>query len=118
MNGRGNLYLAVGILLVTLAYGLFQARVLIHGPSLVVDSPQPGETVMEVMMYVQGSTENVTHLSINGRPVTMGLDGSFNEPLVTPGGYGVVLVEAEDRFGRTTKQTIEFVGKPETTNEQ
>jgi hypothetical protein len=113
MTGRTGVYLAMGLCLLTAAYGLFQARALINGPSLSVHSPAPGETVAGVMMHVAGVADNVTRVSVNGRAVTMTLDGAFSEQFTTPEGYGVVLIEAQDRFGRTVSERVEFVGRPE-----
>jgi hypothetical protein len=115
MTGRTGVYLAIGLCALTLAYGLFQARALISGPSLFVHSPTPGASVAGVMMQVEGVAENVTGVSINGRAITMTLDGTFSEPMVTPDGYGVLLIEATDRFGRSVSERVEFVGVPEST---
>jgi len=102
------------LLAVTVTYGMFQARTLIHGPTLTVTSPLPGETITDTLMEIQGNTENVTHISINGQPVTMDVSGSFNVKRVTPNGYGTVLIEAKDRFGHTTSEYFSFLGAPNT----
>lgn len=110
-NTHGRL-LAFTLLVLTLTYGVFQARNLIHGPTLTISSPRPGETVTSVLLNVRGKTENVTHVSINGQPITMDITGAFSENLITPSGYGVILVEATNRFGRHREERIEFNGNP------
>lgn len=107
-----NAVFAFVLCLIVVTYGVFQARTLIQGPSLIVSSPRPGETVSTVLMAINGKTENVTHVSINGQPITMDTTGTFDETLVTPEGYGVILVEAKNRFGRHQEQRIEFIGAP------
>jgi len=106
--------LSVAILLAvgTLAYGLFQARTLIAGPELTVTSPRPGETVEGPVYSVRGSAHNISRVRINGRAITTDLSGKFEETLVTPDGYGVLLVEAENRLGKYTSTRVEFVGVP------
>jgi hypothetical protein len=115
MSNRKGYIFALTLLVVTFAYGIFQARVLIHGPVLTLTSPRPGETVTDTLMEISGKTENVTHVSINGQPVTMDISGTFTEKRITPNGYGVILVEAKDRFGHTTKEYLTFLGEPSST---
>lgn len=101
------------LVFVTVAYGVFLGRALIDGPLLTVTSPQDGGTVTSTLVSVQGNTKHVTHVQINGRPVTMDTEGTFHEKLVTPHGYGVILVEAKNRFGHLQTQRIEFYGNPQ-----
>jgi hypothetical protein len=116
MKNKNGYVFALVLLLLTVGYGAFQARVLLHGPTLAVVSPRPGETISGTLMDISGSTEHVTHVRINGQPVTMDISGKFTQKLVTPEGYGVVLVEATNRFGHHIEERIEFVGQPISTN--
>jgi hypothetical protein len=110
-NKKGVL-IALVLLLITSVYGVFQARVLIEGPTLNVHSPTSGETVTGELLEVRGDTKNVTHVHVNGRPVLLDTKGTFSEKLATPEGYGVILVEAQNRFGHTIEEQIEFYGDP------
>jgi Glucodextranase, domain B len=110
MSKRKSNFLALLLLLVTVSYGLFQARTLLHGPTLSIHSPSPNETVTAPLLEVSGNVENAIHISINGKPVTMDIVGSFSETLVTPQGYGVIVVEAKNRFGHSVTKRIEFMG--------
>lgn len=100
------------MLLGTLSYGLFQARTLMTGPELTVTHPLPGETQHATLMQIQGTVHNVTRIQINGRTVTTDPSGTFSDTLVTPRGYGVIVVQAENRFGYQTEERIEFYGNP------
>ncbi|HCC05272.1 TPA: hypothetical protein DEP58_03115 [Patescibacteria group bacterium] len=113
MSNKNGAYFAFTLCLITVTYGVFQARTLIHGPTLMVSSPRHGETISTVLMAINGKTENVTHVSVNGQPITMDTSGTFDETFVTPEGYGVILVEAKNRFGRHQEQRIEFIGAPQ-----
>lgn len=110
-NTSGRIF-ALFIFIITITYGVFQARTLIHGPSLLVSSPKSGETITTVLMNISGTTENVTHVTLNGQPITMDTSGAFTSKLITPKGYGVMLIEASNRFGRHQEERIEFLGNP------
>lgn len=113
MKNKNGYLFALALITVTLGYGIFQARMLLQGPTLVIHSPFPGETVEGTLFEISGKTERVTHVTINGQPATMDTSGYFKEKLVTPTGYGVVLVEAKNRFGHHIEKRIEFYGQPE-----
>jgi hypothetical protein len=112
MVDRYGKYFALVLVLASVGYGLYQARMLIQGPMLTVYAPREGVTEMGQLMEVRGKVENVTRVRVNGRTITTDPEGVFSELLVTPDGYGVVLVEAEDRFGYRTAQQIEVFGMP------
>ena len=112
MRGKGGAYAALALLLLTVGYGLFQARTLIEGPVLTIDYPRPGDTVTGQLYEVRGSAHNVSRVKINGRAITTNLEGEFEETMVTPDGLMVLFIEAENRLGRYTSERIEFFGKP------
>lgn len=113
MKNNGHMVLSLSLVAITLGYGTFDARKLVQGPVVTVSRPQPGETLREVLLTVEGRAENVTRVRVNGRPIALDPSGAFSEKLVTPAGYGTVLIEAENRFGQRTREVVEFVGRPE-----
>jgi hypothetical protein len=113
MSGRKIRYFAFLLVILTVGYGIFQARVLIQGPALAVHTPTPGETLTSTLYTVTGKAENITGLTINGKAVLTNSEGSFSHTLATPDGYGIILVEAHNRFGHSVSRRIEFVGKVE-----
>ncbi len=110
MNKKNNYFFVFIILAITLSYGTFQARAILSGPEIIINSPKDGSTLQETLFTVSGSTKNVTHMSINGKKITMNTDGKFSETLITPDGYGIILIEGKNRFGKTTKKRITFIG--------
>ena len=112
MSKRSTNLLALILLCLTAGYGFFQARTLMRGPILTINSPKGGELIEQELFEVTGTTENVTHVFLNGRPVPLTTKGTFTETLVTPDGYGVLLVEAENRFGHHRQERIEIFGAP------
>ncbi len=111
MRSSGFMF-ALLLVTVTVLYGFFQARTLIDGPRLTVSFPESGGTVSGETLVVSGHTQNVTHVYINGTPATMDVSGNYEKTLITPDGYGIVLIEAENRFGRRAEERVEFFGTP------
>ena len=112
MSKKSGNFFAVILLIITFSYGVFQARTLLTGPTLEVYTPRNGETVVGELVEITGRTSNVTHVTINGTSVVMNTLGEFSEKLVTPEGYGVILVEAKNRFGHHKEERIELYGDP------
>ena len=113
MRRKGGAYTALVLIILTVAYGLFQARTLIQGPILEIAYPTPGETITGQLYEVRGNAYNVSRVKINGRAITTDLEGNFRETMVTPDGLEVLFIEAENRLGRYTSERIEIYGKPE-----
>lgn len=113
MSKRSTNFFAFVLLCLTIGYGFFQARTLMQGPTLLLSSPQNGAHIEDELFEVTGTTKNVTHVFLNGRAVQLTTEGEFTETLITPNGYGVLLVEAENRFGRKQQKRIEIFGAKE-----
>jgi hypothetical protein len=112
MQRNTHLVSALAITVVTAGYGLFEARTLVGGPQVTIESPQPGETIESALYTIEGRAENVSRVRVHGKEVALDPSGRFNETFATPRGYGVAVVDAEDRFGKTTQATVDFVGVP------
>lgn len=110
MRTRYTLHLALLLVLLSAAYGLFQARAFIQGPRLTVTSPQSGETIRDDLLVIHGSVKNSNEVRINGRTIATDTSGAFTETLVTPAGMGDILVEARDRFGRSVDERFMVLG--------
>jgi hypothetical protein len=105
-------FLCICVLLFA-SYTYFQARNLIHGPSLVLQNEF--ETVEhERALTLEGNARNVVVLRLNGREIHTDEHGDFSEVLVLENGYTIMSLEAEDRYGRSTILTRTFVYKPQT----
>ncbi len=99
------LFLCAGI------YGIFQARELIVGPRIVVESPRNGATVDRSLVVIAGHAKNISAISLNGRTIFVDNNGRFSEQLLLADGYNIITVEAKSRFGKETKETLELVYK-------
>jgi len=100
----------IGVLCV-IAYVLFQARFLVVGPQITIDN-KPELRQNARVVTLTGSTENISHLRLNGRSIFTDPSGQFSTDVVLQNGYTVVTLEAEDRYGRQTSLTREFVYAP------
>jgi hypothetical protein len=90
-------------------YALFQARHLIEGPIITIDTPRNGASVARASIDIIGTTKNVTRIRLNDRSIFITENGAFSEKLLLPMGYTIMKLEAEDRFGRSTQELLHVV---------
>jgi hypothetical protein len=106
-----KLYLAAGLLLLIAMYVVFQARFLIVGPEIILtELENPLQNQRQVMLV--GDTNNISRIWLNGRQIFTNAQGNFAEALILENGYTIATLRAEDRYGRETKVTQEFVYTP------
>ena len=100
--------LIVFIVLVVISYGLFEARKLLEGPEITIDSPADGSATSTSAVTVVGTAQNIAFLTINDAPSYTNEEGVFVYRFSPPAGYTVVTVAAVDRFGRRASKSIPF----------
>lgn len=101
--------LLVTVALVLIAgYGLFEARRIIAGPELTIDSPLDGSATSTSLVTVSGRVHNISFLTINDKAASADEQGRFVYRYSPPVGYTALTVGATDRFGRTVVKTISF----------
>lgn len=91
------LFLLVGGALVW--YALFQARLLIGGPSLTLHADTEVLHYARVVAIV-GTARNVTAITLNDRSIFTDEEGNFHEQVVLENGYTILTLRARDRYGR------------------
>jgi hypothetical protein len=94
-------------------YSYFQARNLIHGPSITLEN-NLSSLQSERSLTISGEARNVVVLRLNGREIHTDEHGHFSEALILENGYTIMSLEAEDRYGRNTTVTRSFMYKPNT----
>lgn len=97
--------IALAVVLV-LGYGLFEARRLIEGPEIRVESPVDGSATSTALVTVSGTAQNISFLTINDAPSYTDAEGKFVYRFSPPVGYTVITVAAVDRFGRRTSTSV------------
>lgn len=79
------------------------------GPILHITEPYNGEIVHEPVVYIEGSTHSITHMTINGKNVAIHENGNFSNAVVLKEGYNEVVLAAKDRFGREISETLQLM---------
>lgn len=109
---RTLFYIAIaGTCLLTLIYLSYQARYLLNGPQLAL-SIEPSIVHNERVIELTGHAANITHVTLNGRPMYTDRDGYFAQALVLENGYTIATIEAHDRYGRVATIEQPFVYRP------
>ena len=98
------------LVVITLAYALFQSRNLIAGPQITVLSPSSG-TATTSLVHIYGRAEHISFITLNDREIFLNERGEFEEKLLLQKGYTILTLKARDKFGRQTRETIELVYK-------
>ncbi|MSR70546.1 hypothetical protein EXS62_00695 [Candidatus Kaiserbacteria bacterium] len=89
-----------------MGYGLFEARRLISGPEITIDSPVDGSATSTSAVTIAGTAQNIAFLTINDAPAYTDEAGKFVYRYSPPAGYTVVTVAATDRFGRRASKSV------------
>jgi hypothetical protein len=100
--------LVIAALVLIAGYALFEARRIISGPELVIDSPIDGSATSTSLVTISGRVENISFLTINGHAAAANEEGRFVYRYSPPVGYTVATVLATDRFGRQTQKRVSF----------
>jgi hypothetical protein len=100
-------YLAILIFVVALTgYVFFQARALILGPQVSIESPRDGEVVTEEVVSVSGQSRDIAWIELNGRQIFTDQDGFWEEKLLVSSGASIMTVKARNRFGRIDEESV------------
>lgn len=106
---RALLFGTLGLIIVL--YTLFQAQKLITGPRIEVYSPTNGSTFSQSLVAIEGRAKNISHISLNDRPIFTDKNGYFQEKILLSPGYNVIKLSAEDKFKNYTEKRLELVLK-------
>lgn len=114
-NNRIAAVLILLFFIAVAAYAYFEAQGILYGPEIQIATPENAPiTVDTELVHVRGAAKNITELLLNGNPVYVTESGVFDEALLLSEGYNREVLEARDRFGRTTKKVLEIVYTPTT----
>ncbi len=101
--------LSVIFFVLLVLYILFQARFLILGPVITIDSPRDGDHVSSNVIIVKGKAQNISYISMNDRPIYIDSNGNWSEKFIAPEGLSIIKLSAKDRFGRETEKILRIV---------
>jgi hypothetical protein len=87
---------------------VFQARFVIEGPQILMTSDSPIAHTDRIVT-LEGKARNIVRMTLNGRQIYTDMYGNFKEAVVLENGYTIATLEAQDRYGRITTVTKQFV---------
>ena len=115
MPNKAKLYLK--IIAVTIAvtsvlgYAYYRTSDLIDGPQVLIETPQNGKTIEESFTLIEGRTQNISDITLNGRHIFTDEAGKIREEALLTYGLNVFEIRARDRFGREITKVLEVVYK-------
>lgn len=101
--------LVIAFFVLIALYALFQARFLILGPRVSIDTPRDNSAVDAGTITISGTAKNVSFLSLDDRRIYTDKDGHWQEKLVMQKGVNIIKLTAKDRFGRETEKLLRVV---------
>lgn len=107
LTTRQMILSVLGVIL--LAYVLFQARFLILGPQISIESPRDAEEVYNPLLTLEGQAENVARIELNGRQIFVDEEGRWSEKLLLSPGTSIMTLTARDRFGREDEAQVRVI---------
>lgn len=97
-----------------IAYAFYEARGVVFGPSITITS---GITeVQEPYVRITGKAERIAKLSMNGKEIPVTEDGLFDQPYLLSPGLNRILLDATDKYGRTTQKLVGIIYTPTETH--
>ena len=114
-DSRPTRILLVIFALIILGYAYYEARGLLFGPMISISS-QTASTVETPYVLIQGQTNHIASLKVDGEPISVTETGAFAEPYVLAPGVNRIVFDAVDKYGNATQKVIEIVYAPSATS--
>lgn len=117
MGKRKNFTLATTIIiaLIIVGYAIFNSRLLIAGPQILIKGPENGSSFEDPLIELRGTAKNTAFITLDGNPIYVDENGNFNEKLLLAPGTSIIKLDATDRFDRATETTLWYTFKGEET---
>ena len=97
--------------LLTLGYTAYEIQKIVFGPKITILSPENGSLASTSEIQIIGTTKNIQDISMNDRKIFIDEQGNFREELLLSYGYNIIMLKANDRFGRGTEKKLELIYK-------
>ena len=104
-----KLYSIIFFSILIVGYFIFNFRIFIAGPEIIVTSPQNGATTDKELLEISGKAENVNFISLNDRSIFLDGGGNFKEFLLLSPGYNIIVLKAQDKFKRNIAKDLEII---------
>ena len=99
------------LFILLLLYSIYQARFLILGPRVSIESHKDGQVLESPVLTLEGEAKNVSWISLNDRQIFTDEKGLWSEKLIVSSGTSIMTLRARDRFGRETEKSVMVVLK-------
>lgn len=96
----------VGLFAIIALFTYFKMGFVIKGVQVEATLDHSGSSSL---VTVRGKAPNAVYVSLNGREIFVDRDGSFTEQVALLPGLGVVTINAEDKFGKSSEKKFEVV---------
>ena len=106
-DSRLTKIILIAFFAVVAAYAYFEGYGLLQGPAIQIEGR--AMEVHDPLVSIEGEAKRIASLSMNGKLIPVTEDGAFSEDYVLAPGYNKIVLEARDRFGKTTTRAIEIV---------
>jgi hypothetical protein len=106
-----KIWITLAFFVLIAGYATFQAHAFAQGPTITVLSPADGSTSSESLVIIEGDARNISYLTLDGNKIFTDESGHFKEKALLSQGYNIMKIEAQDRFGRKTAQTLQLIYK-------
>lgn len=108
-------YIVLGIFfIIVIGYAYFELRGLLYGPHIFVTWEKT--EVHEQYVKISGHTDHISSLSVDGAPINVTKDGSFEVPYLLAPGENHIMLDARDSYGHTASKTVDIVYVPNATS--
>jgi cytoskeletal protein RodZ len=102
-----KLLMFVGTVLLFMGYILFQYRMVLRPPKLVIETPKDKEVVTSPVK-VEGISEVGVSVVVEGKTVKPDLNGYFSRQIELDPGEKTIAIEAISRFGKSNRQELQL----------
>ncbi|MBL4644340.1 MAG: hypothetical protein JKX80_00550 [Candidatus Pacebacteria bacterium] len=110
-HSRITKYLFAAFVLIVLVYAYFEARNILYGPQIVLESTE-AITVHDELIEIRGTVKNVVEITLTGRPLFIDDTGLFTERLLLVEGLNRFIFEARDKFDNTDRKVLQVIYQP------
>jgi len=101
--------IAIFVLIGISGYTFYEFRNLLRGPVITIESPTNGSVFRSPVTEVKGTAQNMMHISMNDRDISVDENGVFLEKFALSKGSNIIKVSARDKFGRNQDVFLEVL---------
>jgi len=93
-------------------YAFFRSYDLIFGVKIKNVNLSDGQKFENSIVEVTGNADRAVMLTLNGREISIEMNGDFRETIALLSGYNIISIVAEDKFGKTDEKNYQVVHQP------